>query len=51
MVVDGDLLHLMEVGEVICGFVGAPGSCLNQTKIPMNQLPHNICEKNVSGKI
>jgi hypothetical protein len=23
MVVDGDSLHLMEAGEVICGFVGA----------------------------
>jgi hypothetical protein len=49
MVVDGDSLHLMEAGEVICGFVGA--SRLNQTKIPNNQLPHNICENQVSGKI
>jgi hypothetical protein len=39
MVVNGDLLHLMEAGEVICGFVGDPGSRMNQTKIPMNQLP------------
>jgi hypothetical protein len=48
MVVNGDLLQFDGSGGGdlwICG-----GSCMNQTKIPMNQLPHNICEKTFPGK-
>jgi hypothetical protein len=48
MVVDGDSLHLMEAGEVFADFWG---SRMNQTKIPNNQLPHIICENQVSWKI